>query len=166
MPRRLFIAALLARNYARCSQLSHWQGIMPLLFNNHTTGKELRPYVVHSCPTGKELCRYCLITTSLARSYAAQIYSQLPYWQGIMPPLFNNHTMARTYAAQIVRTELHYWQGTTPTVHSCPRSLEVTFNNILLRIWSLSRMCHTMILHCIAQLNSVYHRIILSVYRD
>ena len=41
------------------------------------------------------------------------------------------------------------------------RSLEVTFNNILRRIWSFPRMCHTGILHCTAQLNSVYNNIIV-----
>ena len=86
MPRRLFTTALLTRNYAHRSQLPHWQGIMPPLFDNYTTGKELcradcsqlhywqgiTP-TVHNCPTGKELCRSCLITTPQARSYAAQI---------------------------------------------------------------------------------------------
>ena len=41
------------------------------------------------------------------------------------------------------------------------RSLEVTFNNILRRIWSLPSMCHTGVLHCTAQLNSVYNIIVV-----
>ena len=40
------------------------------------------------------------------------------------------------------------------------RSLEVTFNNILRRILSLPRMCHTGILHCTAQLNSLYNIVV------
>ena len=34
-------------------------------------------------------------------------------------------------------------------------------NNILRRIWSLPRMCHTGILHCTAKLNSMYNIVVL-----
>lgn len=43
------------------------------------------------------------------------------------------------------------WFSSSPEL----RSLEVSFNNILRRIWSLPRMCHTGILHCTAHLNSI-----------
>ena len=36
-------------------------------------------------------------------------------------------------------------------------SLETTFKNILQRIWSLPRMYHTGILHCVAKVNSLYN---------
>ena len=45
------------------------------------------------------------------------------------------------------------WFSSSPEL----RSLEVSFNNILHRIWSLPRMCHTGILHCTAHLNSIYN---------
>ena len=48
------------------------------------------------------------------------------------------------------------WFSSSPEL----RSLEVTFNNILRRIWSLPRMCHTGILHCTARLNSVYNIVV------
>ena len=35
------------------------------------------------------------------------------------------------------------------------RSLEVTFNNLLRKIWKLPRRCHTSILHCISSLQSL-----------
>ena len=40
---------------------------------------------------------------------------------------------------------------------ACPqlKSLEVTFNNILRKIWGLSRQCHTSLLHLTAAVNSV-----------
>ena len=37
------------------------------------------------------------------------------------------------------------------------RSLEVTFNNLLRKIWKLPRHCHTSILHCISSLQSLYN---------
>ena len=37
------------------------------------------------------------------------------------------------------------------------RSLEITFNNILRKIWSLPRACHTGILHPVAGLHSIYN---------
>ena len=49
------------------------------------------------------------------------------------------------------------WFSSSPEL----RSLEVTFNNILRRIWSLPQMCHTGILHCTAKLNSVYNIVVL-----
>ena len=48
------------------------------------------------------------------------------------------------------------WFSSSPEL----RSLEVSFNNILRRIWSLPRMCHTGILHCTAHLNSIYNIVI------
>ena len=45
------------------------------------------------------------------------------------------------------------WFSSSPEL----RSLEVSFNNILRRIWSLPRMCHTGILHCTAHLNGIYN---------
>ena len=48
------------------------------------------------------------------------------------------------------------WFSSSPEL----RSLEVTFNNILRRIWSLPRTCHTGILHCTAQLNSLYNTVV------
>lgn len=38
-------------------------------------------------------------------------------------------------------------------------SLEVAFNNILRRIWSLPRNCHTRILHCVARIPSLFNKI-------
>ena len=40
------------------------------------------------------------------------------------------------------------------------RSLEVTVNNILWKIWSLSRYCHTAILHLVACMHSLYNTVI------
>ena len=40
------------------------------------------------------------------------------------------------------------------------RSLEITFNNILRKIWSLPRACHTGILHQVAGLHSIYNMVI------
>ena len=40
------------------------------------------------------------------------------------------------------------------------KSLEVAFNNILRRIWKLPRNSHTSILHKVAQLDSIYNRVI------
>ena len=50
------------------------------------------------------------------------------------------------------------WFSSSPGL----RSLEVSFNNILHRIWSLPRMCHTGILHCnsTAHLNSIYNIVV------
>ena len=39
------------------------------------------------------------------------------------------------------------------------RSLEVTFNNILRKLWSLSRRCHTAILHMVAGLSSLFNAV-------
>ena len=36
------------------------------------------------------------------------------------------------------------------------RPLEVTFNNLLGKIWKLPRHCHTSILHCIGSLQSLF----------
>ena len=40
------------------------------------------------------------------------------------------------------------------------RSLEVTFNNLLRKIWKLPRHCHTSILHCISSLQSLFNIVI------
>ena len=48
------------------------------------------------------------------------------------------------------------WFSSSPEL----RSLEVSFNNILHRIWSLPRMYHTGILHCTAHLNSIYNIVV------
>ena len=40
------------------------------------------------------------------------------------------------------------------------KSLEVAFNNILRKIWSLSRHCHTAILHCVARLPSMINTVL------
>ena len=53
---------------------------------------------------------------------------------------------------------------------SCPKlkSLEVTFNNILQKIWRLPRICHTGILNCTAKVYSIINRIIcffISAYK-
>ena len=48
------------------------------------------------------------------------------------------------------------WSISSPEL----RSLETSFNNILRRIWSLPRMCHTEIFHCVAQLDSIYKIVI------
>ena len=42
------------------------------------------------------------------------------------------------------------WKSSNPQL----KSLEVAFNNILRKIWSLPRYCHTAILHCVARLPS------------
>ena len=49
-----------------------------------------------------------------------------------------------------------------PVIQFCPKlkSLEVTFNNILRKIWRLPRRCHTGILHCTAKVYSIINRII------
>ena len=40
------------------------------------------------------------------------------------------------------------------------KSLETVFNNILQKVsfWSLPRCCHTGILHCVANINSIYNQ--------
>ena len=43
------------------------------------------------------------------------------------------------------------------------RSLEVTFNNLLRKIWKLPRQCHTSILHCTSSLQSLFNVV---VYRS
>ena len=48
------------------------------------------------------------------------------------------------------------WFSSAPAL----RPLETIFNNVLRRIWDLPRTCHTSILHCIAQLESMYSIII------
>ena len=40
------------------------------------------------------------------------------------------------------------------------RSLEVTFNNLLRKIWKLPWHCHTSILHCISSLQSLFNIVI------
>ena len=44
---------------------------------------------------------------------------------------------------------------------ACPqlKSLEVTFNNILRKIWGLPRRCHTSLLHLTAALDSVFNNV-------
>ena len=44
---------------------------------------------------------------------------------------------------------------------ACPqlKSLEVTFNNILRKIWGLPRRCHTSLLHLTAALDSVFNTV-------
>ena len=48
------------------------------------------------------------------------------------------------------------WKSSDPQL----KSLEVTFNNILRRIWSLPRHCHTGILHSVAKLQSIYNVVV------
>ena len=48
------------------------------------------------------------------------------------------------------------WFSSAPAL----RPLETTFNNILCRIWGLPQTCHTGILHCVAQLESMYNVVI------
>ena len=43
------------------------------------------------------------------------------------------------------------------------KALQITLNNILKKVWRLPRRCHTGILHCIANLESLYN-IILSQF--
>ena len=48
------------------------------------------------------------------------------------------------------------WKISSPLVHS----LEVAFNNIQRRVWSLPRCCHMGILHQVAILHSLYNTIL------
>ena len=48
------------------------------------------------------------------------------------------------------------WKSSDPQL----KSLEVTFNNFLLKIWSLPRHCHTGILHSTAKLQSIYNVVV------
>ena len=48
------------------------------------------------------------------------------------------------------------WSLASPGLHS----LEVTFNNILRKIWKLPRKCHTNILHCVSSLQSLLNIVI------
>ena len=48
------------------------------------------------------------------------------------------------------------WKAYSPEM----RSLETAYNNLLRRIWSLPRCCHTAILHRVAGVSSIYNMII------
>ena len=48
------------------------------------------------------------------------------------------------------------WKSSDPQL----KSLEVTFNNFLRKIWSLPRHCHTGILHSTAKLQSIYNVVV------
>ena len=48
------------------------------------------------------------------------------------------------------------WKSSNPQL----KSLEVAFNNILRKIWSLPRHCHTAILHCVARLPSMINTVL------
>ena len=48
------------------------------------------------------------------------------------------------------------WRLSSPGL----RSLEVTFNNLLRKIWKLPRNCHTSILHCVSSLQTLYNIVI------
>lgn len=48
------------------------------------------------------------------------------------------------------------WKVSASELHH----LEVTFNNILRKIWSLPRRCHTSILHSVANLPSMYNLVV------
>jgi len=39
------------------------------------------------------------------------------------------------------------------------KSLEIAFNNILRKVWRLPRCCHYGILHCVANINSIYNQV-------
>ena len=49
------------------------------------------------------------------------------------------------------------WRSSSPQL----RALEVSFNNILRKIWSLPRHSHTGIVHCVAQLESIYNTVVI-----
>ena len=48
------------------------------------------------------------------------------------------------------------WKSSNPQL----KSLEVAFNNILRKIWSMPRHCHTAILHCVARLPSMINTVL------
>ena len=60
----------------------------------------------------------------------------------------------RTFCLSLYGSSL--WSLASPGLHS----LEVTFNNILRKIWKLPRSCHTDILHCVARLQSLHNVVI------
>ena len=45
------------------------------------------------------------------------------------------------------------------------KSLEVSFNNIIRKIWSLPRQCHTAPLHLIAGIPSVFNTVVTRSYK-
>ena len=49
------------------------------------------------------------------------------------------------------------WKASAAELHH----LEVTFNNVIRKIWSLPRRCHTGILHSVANLYSIYNVVVL-----
>ena len=60
----------------------------------------------------------------------------------------------RTFCLSLYGSSL--WSLASPGLHS----LEVTFNNILRKIWKLPRNCHTSILHCVSRLQSLHNVVI------
>ena len=63
----------------------------------------------------------------------------------------------RTFCLSLYGSSL--WSHTllaSPGLHS----LEVTFNNILRKIWKLPRNCHSSILHCVSRLQSLHNVVI------
>ena len=48
------------------------------------------------------------------------------------------------------------WMAYSPEI----RSLETAYNNLIKKIWNLSRRCHTAILHRVASVCSIYNMII------
>ena len=53
------------------------------------------------------------------------------------------------------------WKYSNPQL----KSLEVAFNNILRKIWSLPRHCHTAILHCVARRPSMINTVLSRLSR-
>ena len=49
------------------------------------------------------------------------------------------------------------WRSSSPQL----RALEVSFNNILRKIWSLPRHSHTGIVHSVARLESIYNIVVI-----
>ena len=60
----------------------------------------------------------------------------------------------RTFCLSLYGSSL--WSLASPGLHT----LEVTFNNILRKIWKLPRNCHTSILHCVSRLQSLHNVVI------
>ena len=60
----------------------------------------------------------------------------------------------RTFYLSLYGSSL--WSLVSPGLHS----LEVTFNNILRKIWNLPRNCHTSILHCVSTLQGL-HKVVI-----
>ena len=60
---------------------------------------------------------------------------------------------AEVGAREILTTPTSPWKSSSPQL----KSLEVSFNNILRKIWSLPRHSHTGIVHSVARLQSLYN---------